>query len=46
MSKFVIAVPESLDRKYDFVPATGHTFFCLNMILLCLKIRNQSPKPQ
>jgi hypothetical protein len=23
------AVAESLDRKYDFQPATGHCFFCL-----------------
>jgi hypothetical protein len=28
------SVPESLDRKYDSQPATGHTFFCLNMLFL------------
>jgi hypothetical protein len=39
-------VVESLDRKYDFEPATGHIFFLLNMILLHLKIRNQPLNPQ
>jgi hypothetical protein len=34
--------PESLDRKYGFEPVTGHKFFSFNMILLYLKILNQS----
>jgi hypothetical protein len=35
-----ILVAESLGRKYDFEPATGHKFFNLNMILLYLKSLN------
>jgi hypothetical protein len=36
---------ETLDQKSDFEPATGHKFLCLNMILLYLKIMNQSLNP-
>jgi hypothetical protein len=36
---------ESLDKKYDFEPATCHKFFNLNMILLYLNILNQSLHP-
>jgi hypothetical protein len=37
---------ESLDQKYDFEPAIGHTIFYLNMFLLYVKILNQPLNPQ
>jgi hypothetical protein len=40
------AAAKSLDQKYDFEPATGNKFFCLNMFLLHLKILNQPLDPQ
>jgi hypothetical protein len=39
-------VTESLDRKYDFEPATDHKFSKLNMILQHIKILNQPFNPQ
>jgi hypothetical protein len=39
-------VAESLDQIHDFEPATGHKFFSFIMILLHLKILNQSLNPQ
>jgi hypothetical protein len=38
-------VVESLDQKYDFELATGHKFFCLNIIQLYLKILNRTFNP-
>jgi hypothetical protein len=32
------SVPESVEQKYDFEPATGHTFFCLDIFLLHINI--------
>jgi hypothetical protein len=44
-SIYTDTVAESLDQKYNFEPAIGHTFFCLSVILLYLK-RNQPLNPQ